>query len=124
MLNFISNAHAQTAAAPVLTAGGETTSGGVLMQFLPLILIFAIFYFIIIRPQQRRMTEHAKMLGALRRGDKIVTGGGIVGTITKIDDEDDLHVEIAANTVVTIRRNTVTECLTKPVPATNDNKAA
>ena len=105
---FVSEAYAQ--------AGGDPGGGALLVQFLPLILIFVVFYFLLIRPQQKRAREHRTMLGALRRGDRVVTGGGIVGTITKTSDEE-LTVEIAPGIKVRVLRGTVSTVLAKPEPA-------
>jgi preprotein translocase subunit YajC len=113
---FISPAYAQDAA-----AGGTTA---VIMQLLPLILIFAVFYFLLIRPQQKKMKEHKGMLGALKRNDKVITAGGILGTITKVrDDSDEIEVEIAPNVRVTVVRGTIASVVKPPEPA-NDTKPA
>ncbi|MGK9165014.1 preprotein translocase subunit YajC [Inquilinus limosus] len=109
---FISEAYAQ--AADPGAAGGA----GLLVQFAPLILIFVVFYFLLIRPQQKRAKEHRDMLAALRRGDRIVTGGGIVGTVQKVAD-DELTVEIAENVRVKVIRSTVTTVLARTEPAKN-----
>ncbi len=85
-------------------------------MLLPFLLIFIVFYFLLIRPQQKRMKEHQAMLAAVRRGDVIVTGGGIVGTVTKVVSDDELQVEIAENTRVRVRRATVADVLSKPEP--------
>ena len=85
-------------------------------MFLPLILIFVVFYFLLIRPQQKRMKEHRGMLQALRRGDRVVTGGGIIGTVTKAAD-DELTVEISDGVRVKVLRGTVSSVLSKPEPA-------
>ena len=115
---LISPAYAQ-AAAPA--AGGD-----MFMSLLPLILVFAIFYFLLIRPQQTKMKTHRDMLENLKKGDQIVTAGGIVGKIARIEQSDNqLVVEIAPNVQVKVIRQTVADLLTKPVPATgNDNRAA
>ncbi|MCB9946761.1 MAG: preprotein translocase subunit YajC [Rhodospirillaceae bacterium] len=84
--------------------------------FLPLILIFVVFYFLLIRPQQKRMKEHRNMLQALRRGDRVVTGGGIIGTVAKVAD-DELTIEIADNVRVKIVRGTVSNVLARTEPA-------
>ena len=87
-------------------------------QFIPLILIFAIMYFLLIRPQQKRLKEHQAMLAALRRGDQIVTAGGIVGKITRVKDEDEqVEVEIASGTIVKVMRPTIARVLNKTEPA-------
>ena len=75
-------------------------------QFIPLILIFVIFYFLLIRPQQKKVKEHKAMVENLKKGDKIVTSGGITGTITRIVDNDKVEVEITDNVVVEVIRGT------------------
>jgi len=80
--------------------------------------IFAIMYFLLIRPQQKRVKEHQAMLGALRRGDQVVTAGGIVGKVTKVkEDEDQVEVEIASGTTVKVVRGTIARVLNKTEPA-------
>lgn len=106
---FVSTAYAQTAA----PAGGSD----MIVQFLPLILIFVVFYFLLIRPQQKKMKEHKAMLSAIRRGDRVVTGGGIIGIVTKVGPEDELTVEIAENVRVRCVRSTVNLVLAKTEPA-------
>jgi preprotein translocase subunit YajC len=110
---FISPAYAQ-----VSGAGG---AGG-LEAMLPLVLIFVVFYFLLIRPQQKKMKDHRAMLGDVRRGDKIVTGGGIMGTITKVDDDSQITVEIAKDVKVKVRRELISAVLNKTEPfAANDS---
>ena len=75
-------------------------------QFIPLILIFVIFYFFLIRPQQKKVKEHKSMVESLKKGDKIVTSGGITGTITRVIDNDKVEVEIADNVIVEVIRGT------------------
>ena len=75
-------------------------------QFIPLILIFVIFYFFLIRPQQKKVKEHKAMVENLKKGDKIVTSGGITGTISRIIDNDKVEVEIAENVTVEVVRGT------------------
>ena len=75
-------------------------------QFIPLILIFVIFYFFLIRPQQKKVKEHKAMVEGLKKGDKIVTSGGITGTITRVIDNDKVEVEIAENVKVEIVKAT------------------
>ncbi|MEQ9042465.1 MAG: preprotein translocase subunit YajC [Alphaproteobacteria bacterium] len=108
---LISPAFAQTGAEP---------SG--LEMFLPLILIFVVFYFLLIRPQQKKAKQHREMVAGLHRGDRIITGGGIIGTIAKVVDEGEVLVEIADNVRVRVARATITEVLSKPEPVANDNK--
>ena len=88
-----------------------------LPQLMPIILIFVVFYFLLIRPQQKKMRDHREMLGALRRGDKVVTGGGIVGQIVKVGEDDQITVEIADEVRVKVVRSTITTVLAKPQPA-------
>ena len=75
-------------------------------QFIPLILIFVIFYFFLIRPQQKKVKEHKAMVQSLKRGDKVVTSGGIVGTVERVIDNDKVEVEISENVKVEIVRTT------------------
>ena len=75
-------------------------------QFIPLILIFVIFYFFIIRPQQKKVKEHKAMVESLKRGDKVVTSGGITGTVERLIDNDKVEVEIAENVKVEIVKST------------------
>ncbi|AWJ86281.1 preprotein translocase subunit YajC (plasmid) [Azospirillum sp. TSH58] len=114
---FVSTAYAQTAAP---AAGGAD----MIVQFLPLILIFVVFYFLLIRPQQKKMKEHKGMLEAIRRGDRVVTGGGIIGTVTKVGPEDELQVEIAENVRVRVMRSTVNLVLSKSEPAKSADEKA
>jgi preprotein translocase subunit YajC len=88
-----------------------------LVQFLPLILIFVVFYFLLIRPQQRKAKDQKTMLGALRRGDRVVTGGGIIGTVARVDNPEEVVVDIAENVRVRVVRSTITTVLAKPDPA-------
>ncbi len=75
-------------------------------QFIPLILIFVIFYFFLIRPQQKKVKEHKAMVESLKKGDKVVTSGGITGIITRVIDNDKVEVEIADNVTVEVIRGT------------------
>ena len=75
-------------------------------QFIPLILIFVIFYFFLIRPQQKKVKENKAMVESLKKGDKVVTSGGITGTISRVIDNDKVEVEIAENVTVEVIRGT------------------
>ena len=83
-------------------------------QFVPLILIFVILYFFLIRPQQKKGKEHKAMVAALKRGDEVVTSGGIVGTITKVNDNKELVVQISENTEVKLAPGMVSELYLTP----------
>ncbi len=103
---FISPAFAQ--------AGGDLAGAGAgIVQFLPLILIFVVFYFLLIRPQQKKMKQHRDMLSAIRRGDRIVTGGGIVGTVSKVIDDSEILVEIAEGVRVRVHKPLVSAVVAK-----------
>ena len=80
-------------------------------QFIPLILIFVIFYFFLIRPQQKKVKEQKAMVEGLKKGDKIVTSGGITGTITRVVDNDKIEVEVAENVTVEVIRGTGVQSL-------------
>ena len=99
---LISTAYAQAADAPA-AAGGISS----LMNFLPLLLIFAVFYFLIIRPQQKRMDEQNKMIKALNRGDQVVTSGGIFGKIVKFEGDDVVGLEVADGLTIRILRSQI-----------------
>ena len=82
--------------------------------FLPLILIFAVFYFLLIRPQQRKVKQHKEMLSNLKRGDKIITSGGIIGTITKVSDNRELTVEVSNDVEIKIAPGMVSDLYSMP----------
>lgn len=90
---------------------------GGIAQFIPLIIVFGIMYFLLIRPQQQKMKQHQKMIEELRRGDQIVTQGGIIGKVTKVIDEKEVEVEIASGTTVRVVRATIAQVLNKTNPA-------
>jgi preprotein translocase subunit YajC len=87
------------------------------IQFLPLVLIFVVFYFLLIRPQQRKAKDHKTMLDALRRGDRVVTGGGIIGTVARVENPEEVTVDIADGVRVRVLRSTISSVLAKPDPA-------
>ena len=82
--------------------------------FLPLILIFGVFYILLIRPQQKKVKQHSEMLKNLRRGDKIITSGGIIGTINKVADNRELNVEVSENVEIKIAPGMVADLYTQP----------
>ncbi len=101
---FISEAHAQ--------AAGGGFPGGDLMTFLPMIAIFVVFYFLLIRPQQKRAKETRAMLDALQKGDEVITAGGIVGKIAKLNEQY-ATVEIAPNVEISVQRAAISQLLPK-----------
>ena len=111
---FTTPAYAQ-AAAPGMFGGG-------LEALLPLVLIFVVFYFLLIRPQQKKMKQHKDMLGAIRRGDRIVTGGGIIGTVTKVNDDNEVTVEIADDVRVRVQRGLISGIISKTEPVKGEAK--
>ena len=98
------------------TAGGGAP-GGALVQLLPLLLIFVVFYFLLIRPQQKKMKDHRAMVEALRRGDQVVTSGGIVAKVSKVQEDGMVEVEIADGVKVKVIKHTITQVLNKTEPA-------
>lgn len=113
---FISPAYAQA-------AGGD--GGSFFIQLLPLVLIFVVFYFLIIRPQSKKVKEHKAMVDALKRGDRIVTSGGIIGTVQRVVSDREAVLEIADGVRVRIMRQMVAEVMakTEPVGSSSDDKA-
>jgi len=88
-------------------------NGQGIVQFIPLILIFVIFYFFLIRPQQKRAKDHKAMVASLKRGDEIITSGGMIGTIDRVMEDDRIEVIIGENVKVQIIRSTITSLLKK-----------
>ena len=89
-------------------------SGSGFAQFIPLILIFVIFYFFLIRPQQKRIKEHKSMVASLKRGDDVVTSGGIIGKVEKVYDDDKVDLSISDNVTVKVVRSTIQNLQNKP----------
>ena len=106
---FVTPAYAQ--------AAGGGPAGFDLFSLLPLILIFVVFWFLLIRPQQKKMKQHREMIAAIRRGDRVLTGGGIIGTVSKVLNDSELQVEISEGVRVKVMRSTVSEVLAKTEPA-------
>lgn len=98
-------------------AAGGGDAAGFITSLVPLILIFVIFYFLLIRPQQKRAREHKQMVESLKRGDQIVTGGGILGKVTRVKEGEEIEVEIAENTRVRVYRSTIQAVLSRSEPA-------
>jgi preprotein translocase subunit YajC len=96
-------------------AGGGAGAAGGLISFVPILLIFAIMYFLMIRPQQRKVRDHKAMVEALRRGDQVVTSGGLIGKVTKIADNE-VEVELAPNVKVRVVRSTISQVVSKTEP--------
>jgi len=90
---------------------------GAIGQFLPLILIFAIMYFLLIRPQQKKVKEHQAMVSAVRRGDQVVTQGGLIGKVTKVKDDTEVEVELAEGVKVRVVKSTIAQVTSKTEPA-------
>ena len=98
-------------------AAGAPGAGAAFAQFLPIVLIFVIFYFLLIRPQQQKMKTHKAMVDALRRGDQVITSGGIVAKVSKVQDDGMVEVEIADGVKVKVVKHTITQVLNKTEPA-------
>lgn len=117
---FITPAFAQAAGTATAAAPG---GADLLIQFAPILIMVVIFWFLIFRPQQKRMKAHQAMLAAVSRGDTVVTTGGLVGKVTKAVANEDLEVEIAQGTRVKISRTGIADVRSKSTPV-NDNKPA
>ena len=98
--------------------GGE----GALGQILLLVAMFAVFYFLLIRPQQKRMKEHRARIASIRRGDTVITGGGIIGKVVKVESGEEVVVEIAPNTQVRLVSSTITDVRAKGEPVKEPTK--
>ncbi|TCP42385.1 preprotein translocase subunit YajC [Rhodovulum marinum] len=98
-------------------AAGGGGAAGAFGSFIPLILIFLIMYFLLIRPQQKKMKQHKAMVDALRRGDQVITQGGLIGKISKVKDDEEVEIEIAENVRVRVVRHTIAQVLNKTEPA-------
>lgn len=113
---LITPAYAQAAA-------GSGDASGMLVQLAPLALIFVVFYFLIIRPQQKKAKDHKAMIEALRRGDKVVTSGGLIGTVAKVLNEREVALEIADGVRVRAMRSMIAEVMARTEPAGGEGKA-
>lgn len=98
-------------------AAGAGGAASAFTSFVPLILIFGIMYFIMIRPQQKKLKDHKAMVEALRRGDQVVTQGGILGKVTKVKEDGEVEVEIADGVKVRVIRSTISQVISKTEPA-------
>jgi preprotein translocase subunit YajC len=96
-------------------AGGSAGAAGTLVSFVPIILIFAIMYILMIRPQQKKVKEHKAMVEALRRGDQVITSGGMIGKVVKVADNE-VEVELAPNVKVRVVRSTISQVISKTEP--------
>jgi len=114
---FMSSAYAQTAA-----AGSDFQSQ--LVGFMPIILIMGVMYFLLFRPQQQRMKELKQAQSSLRRGDKVVTAGGVIGHVTRVINDDEVEVQVAEGVKVRIVRSTISTVVSKSEPAGKDSKPA
>ncbi|MBL3596960.1 preprotein translocase subunit YajC [Rhodovulum sulfidophilum] len=104
-------------ATPAFAQAAGGGAAGAFGSFLPLILIFAIMYFLLIRPQQKKAKQHKAMVDALRRGDQIVTQGGIIGKVSKVKDDAEVEIEVAENVRIRVVRQTISQVLNKTEPA-------
>jgi preprotein translocase subunit YajC len=114
---FVTPAYAQSLQS--LFGGGE--GGSMVMSLMPLILIIVIMYFLVLRPQQRKVKVHQDMVKALRRGDTVITNGGLVGKVTKVVDDDYIEVEIADGVRVRQIRSMVTDVRAKSEPVKDES---
>lgn len=114
---LITSAYAQ---APSLFGGSDN----MLVSLLPFILIFVIMYFLILRPQQKRVKQHAEMVKNVRRGDTVVTSGGLIGKVTKVTDEEQIEVEVADGVRVRQMKSMIAEVRAKGEPVKEESKAS
>ncbi len=105
-------------------AQGIGGGDGTLVSLLPLVLIFVVFYFLLIRPQQKKVKAHRALVGALHRGDRVVTGGGLIGTVSKVISDNELQIEISDGVRVKVVRSTIQDVISKPEPAGKGSKTS
>ena len=116
---FITTAFAQGS----LFGGGAGGEGGMMMSLLPFVLIFVIMYFLILRPQQKRVKQHQEMVKNVRRGDTVITNGGLVGKVTKVIDDDQIEIEIADDVRIRQMRQMLAEVRAKGEPVKDEAAA-
>ncbi|ARC88110.1 preprotein translocase subunit YajC [Rhodovulum sp. MB263] len=104
-------------ATPAFAQAAGGGAAGAFGSFLPLILIFAIMYFLLIRPQQKKAKQHKAMVDGLRRGDQVVTQGGVIGKVSKVKDDAEVELEVAENVKIRVVRHTIAQVLNKTEPA-------
>jgi preprotein translocase subunit YajC len=104
-------------------AAGGSDASSMMVQLAPLALIFVVFYFFLIRPQQQKAKQQRSMLDAIRRGDRVVTGGGFIGTVAKVVSNEEVLIDLADNVRVRVVRSTISQVLAKTEPAAKDAKA-
>lgn len=114
---FITSAYAQA-------ASGAAQGPGIMGSLLPIVLIIPVFYFLLIRPQQKKAKEHKALISAIKRGDRVVTTGGILGVVTKVIDNGEVQLEIADGVRIRILRASISDVVNRSEPArTQDNTA-
>jgi preprotein translocase subunit YajC len=109
---------------PAFAQGGTFGGDNMLVSLLPFILIFVIMYFLILRPQQKRVKQHAEMVKNIRRGDTVVTSGGLVGKVTKVIDDDQVEVEVAADVRVRQMRSMIADVRAKGEPVKEESTSS
>ncbi len=120
---FISTAFAQGSLSSLFGGGASGDSGNMMMQLLPFALIFVIMYFLILRPQQKRVKQHAELVKNVRRGDTVITNGGLVGKVTKVIDDDQIEIEIADDVRIRQMRQMITDVRAKGEPVKDEAAA-
>ena len=112
---FITEAYAQA-------AGGAPGGGELITMVMPIALIMVVFYFLLIRPQQRKMKEHQELISKVSRGDTVVTSGGLIGKVTKVTDDKELQVEVGDNVKIRVLRQAISEVRAKGEPVKAESK--
>jgi preprotein translocase subunit YajC len=112
---FMTPAYAQA-------AGGAPGGGELITMIMPIALIMVVFYFLLIRPQQRKMKEHQELISKVARGDTVVTSGGLIGKVTKLTDEKEVQVEVGENVKVRVMRHAIAEVRAKGEPVKAESK--
>lgn len=107
---------------PAYAQAGAPGAGDFISMILPLVAIMAVFYFLLIRPQQRKMKEHQELLKKVVKGDTIITSGGLIGKVVKVVDDNELQVEVGENVKVRLLRSGIADVRSKGEPVKSDSK--
>jgi preprotein translocase subunit YajC len=108
---------------PIPAHANAGAGGFDVMSLLPIVLIFVVFYFLLLRPQQKKAKQHQELLGNLRRGDKVITAGGLIGTVSKVTADNEVILDVGDNVNVHVVKSMITDVMTKSEPVASSSKS-